>query len=94
MQSGITWIIICNVKPGKEKKKNVYMYLRFYSHTPTVYTIFKISTMSYKILNQGWSIMSVMMCLKLSPHTLGFNFSQKGQRKQQQQQQQNGITGC
>ena len=37
-----------------------------------------------------------MMCLKLSPHTLGFNFSQKGQRKQQQQQQQqqNGITGC
>ena len=49
--------------------------------------------MSYKILNQGWSIMSVMMCLKLSPHTLGFNFSQKGQRKQQQQQQ-NGITGC
>ena len=33
------------------------------------------------------------MCLKLSPHTLGFNFSQKGQRKQQQQQQ-NGITGC
>ena len=50
--------------------------------------------MSYKILNQGWSTMSVMMCLKLSPHTLGFNFSQKGQRKQQQQQQQNGITGC
>ena len=37
--------------------------------------------------------MSVMMCLKLSPHTLGFNFSQKGKRKQQQQQQ-NGITGC
>ena len=33
-----------------------------------------------------------MMCLKFSPHTLGFNFSQKGQRKQQQQQ--NGITGC
>ena len=39
--------------------------------------------------------MSVKMCLKLSPHTLGFNFSQKGQRKQQQQQQQqNGISGC
>ena len=36
--------------------------------------------------------MSVMMCLKLSPHTLGFNFSQKGQRKQQQQQ--HGITEC
>ena len=35
--------------------------------------------------------MSVMMCLKFSPHTLGFNFSQKGKRKQQQQ---NGITGC
>ena len=34
------------------------------------------------------------MCLKFSPDTLGFNFSQKGQRKQQQQQQQNGITGC
>ena len=33
-----------------------------------------------------------MMCLKFSPDTLGFNFSQKGQRKQQQQQ--NGITGC
>ena len=30
--------------------------------------------------------MSVMMCLKFSPHTLGFNFSQQGQRKQQQQQ--------
>ena len=28
--------------------------------------------------------MSVMMCLKLSPHTLGFNYLQKGQRKQQQ----------
>ena len=37
--------------------------------------------------------MSVMMCLKLSPHTLGFNYLQKGQRKQQQQQQ-NEITGC
>ena len=35
--------IICNVKTGKEKKKNVYLYLRFYSHTPTVYNIFKIS---------------------------------------------------
>ena len=33
------------------------------------------------------------MCLKRSPHTLVFNISQKGQRKQQQQQQ-NGITGC
>ena len=25
--------------------------------------------------------MSVMMCLKFSPDTLGFNFSQKGQSK-------------
>ena len=77
--------IICNVKTGKQKKKNVYLYLRFYSHTPTVYTIFKISTMSYKILNQGWCILEWVYWCALNFHLilLGSTISQKDKVKQQ-----------
>ena len=85
--------IICNVKTGKQKKKNVYLYLRFYSHTPTVYTIFKTSTMSYKILNQGWRILEWVYWCALNFHLilLGSTISQKD--KENNKQKINGITG-
>ena len=80
-------------KNRETKKKNVYLYLRFYSHTPTVYTIFKTSTMSYKILNQGWRILEWVYWCALNFHLilLGSTISQKD--KENNKQKINGITG-
>ena len=79
--------IICNVKTGKGeiKKKECLLVLKIL--LTYTYSVHHIQDFYHVIQNIKsrlmYIIMSVVMCLKLSSHTLGSNYFPKGQRKQQ-----------
>ena len=88
--------IICNVKTGKGeiKKKECLLVLKILlTYTYSVHHIQDFYHVIQNIKSRLMYIrMSVLMCLKLSSHTLGFHYFPKGQSKTTNKKL-NGITG-